>query len=238
MQEGSIILSQSQDFNISSFLRVQCVLPLGEEPPLSERGVKGGERLSSLDISNHKWPKKRRRLFQRAMSGLEFAAARGERVRFLTLTSMPSSTKAIHDSFRSFVKRVRRKGKFEYLAVKEFTKSGLAHLHILYRGIYLNQAWISETWQQIHGAKIIYIEDVRGDLKQVANYLAKYIISEGERFWWSWNWVYRGFVRDWNDIKKANIKGGVFDVKTAIRQWRAWLWQKSLEGVQLVLAQC
>jgi hypothetical protein len=169
------------------------------------------------------------------MSGLEFAAARGEKVRFLTLTSAPTSTKDIHHSFRTFVKRVRRKGKFEYLAVKEYTESGLAHLHILYRGIYLDQAWISETWKQIHGAKITYIEEVKGNLVQVANYLAKYIISGGERFWWSWNWVYRGFVKDWNYIKYQNTTDGNVDIKKAVRDWRSWLWKKSLEGTQLTL---
>jgi hypothetical protein len=187
----------------------------------------------SLDNSSHKWPRKRRRLFQRSMSGLEYAAARGERARFLTLTSSPSSSKPIHDSFRSFVKRVRRRyGSFEYLAVKEFTKSGLAHLHILFRGPFLDQAWVSSTWQEIHGAKIVYIEEVRGNLKQVANYLAKYIISDGERFWWSWNWVYRGFVRDWNWVRKNHTKEGVFDVKGAVDAWRRWLWKRSLAGAQ------
>ncbi len=150
----------------------------------------------------------------------------------MTLTSSPISPKDIHRSFRTFVKRVRRKhGSFEYIAVKELTKTGLAHLHILYRGAFMPQAWISTTWQEVHQARITYVEEVRGNLKQVSNYLAKYIVSEGERFWWSWNWVYRGFVRDWKAICKENG----YRMQDAIDAWRARLWRLAIAGWQTEL---
>lgn len=172
------------------------------------------------------------------MSGLEWGAARGERVRFLTLTSSPQSTKPIHESFRRFVKRVRRKyGTFEYLAVREYTKSGLAHLHVLFRGAYLPQGWVSTVWEEIHQARITYLEEVKGNLLQVASYLAKYVVSgEGERFWWSWGWVYRGFVADWKRVVRAHVREGEpFDREGAVRDWRHLLWKAALGGRQTIL---
>jgi len=211
-------------------------------PPRGKELEDGGFA-PSLDISIHKgpfenasycvWSKKRRRVFQRSLSGCEWADAQGKSIRFLTLTSSPISPN-IRDSYRKFVKRIRRKhGEFEYLAIKEFTKSGLAHLHILYRGPYLEQAWISEQWQAIHQAKIVYIETVRGSHTQVANYLAKYMGKEGSsRYWMSGSWVYRGFVKDWKQICYKND----YNMDASKEEWRRHLINRALnQGVQVTL---
>ncbi len=160
------------------------------------------------------------------MSGIEFAFARKERVRFLTLTSTADSPEDIHHSWRLLVKRIRREyGKFEYLAIRELTGSGLKHLHILFRGGFVPQKWVSSTWGAIHGARITYVEEVKGKSKQVANYIAKYITTDSQRFWWSWGWVYRRFVRDWKDMVH---KYG--EIHEAVYRWHAWIRKIAVQG--------
>jgi hypothetical protein len=198
----------------------------------AERGLKppscnGG---SYLDNSVHKspfqnpyaepWSKRKRRFFQRAMSGIELAWKNHETVRFLSLTSKPNSPENIHKSFSAFVKRARREfGMFEYLATKESTKSGLAHIHLLYRGSYMPFEWIKTNWSDIHGAVNVYIERVHGNKRQVANYLVKYLGKESShsyRFWSSSKWCFRGFVGFWSKVVNEYQKN-------AVRQWKYFL---------------
>ena len=203
--------------------------PINE--PILQGGLEGRSPSSlqdpaaSLDHYVHKgpfWSKKRRRFFQRAMSGIGMAFANGEEVRFLTLTSSPRSPEDIRRSWRTMVKRIRRKiGRFDYIAVKEFTKAGRPHIHALYRGKYLPQRWISDTWQKIHKANIVYIEKVYGDRRRVSNYLGKYLSKElSSKYWASWNWIFRGSVGVWNQVLKIHVKNGL---QNAVRVWTDFL---------------
>jgi len=208
----------------------------------AERGVQGeeGQRAleelpplaSSLVYSGHKspfqseWTKTQRRLYHRTLSGFEFAKRFGDQIRVLTLTSSPDSPD-IHHSFEVFKKRIRRKfGRFEYLSVKEHTKDGLVHLHICYRGCFMPQSWLSASWNEIHRAKIVYIAKLRS--WNLAKHLARYFIKEGfGRFWSSWSWVYRGYLKDW---KKIVSRHGL----KAIAYWHVWLrgWSPSVSTTQ------
>lgn len=192
---------------------------LGGTPPSLQ------DPAASLDQYVHKgpfWSKKRRRFFQRAMSGIELAFTNKEEVRFLTLTSSPRSPEDIRRSWRTMVKRIRRKiGRFDYLAVKEFTKAGRSHIHALYRGKYLPQRWISDTWHQIHKANIVYIEKVYGDRRRVSNYLGKYLSKElSSKYWVSWDWIFRGSVGVWNQVLKIHVQKGL---QNAVRVWTDFL---------------
>jgi len=139
----------------------------------------------------------------------------GDYVRVMTLTSAPGSGN-LHRSFEVLKKRIRRHGRFEYCAVKELsTKGGLEHLHLVYRGKFIAQKWLSEAWFNIHGAKIVWV--ARLFTWKFAKHLARYFIKEGVgRFWMSWGWVYRGFVGDWKLIVS---KYGKF----AVRFWKSLL---------------
>jgi hypothetical protein len=139
------------------------------------------------------------------MSGIEIALARGESVRILTLTSSPQSRDP-RRAFRAFVKRARRRyGVFEYCLVQEKTQSGLIHYHLLYRGRYMGHRWVSETWRELNGAPVVYIQRFRGGKSRLAGYLVKYLGKElgGYRSWWSWGWVFRGFVKVWKYLVKV-----------------------------------
>jgi hypothetical protein len=158
------------------------------------------------------------------------ARKQGDHIRVITLTSTPGSTVDIHRSFEKLKKRIRRRyGKFEYGAVKELTRSGLLHLHIVYRGRFMAQKWLSATWEEIHGAPVVWI--ARLFTWKLAKHLARYFIKEGVgRFWTSWNWVYRGFVQDW---RRVVAEYG----DRAVAYWHRWLrsWEPSKPLIQVKL---
>lgn len=135
--------------------------------------------------------------------------------RVMVLTSS-SDSGDIHRSFDVLKKRIRRRyGRFEYLSVKEHTKEGFDHLHIVYRGRFMSQKWLSESWNEIHKAKIVWISQLSS--WKYARHLARYYIKEAiGRFWSSWNWVYRGFLKDWKRL--VHEKGF-----NALNYWHRWL---------------
>ena len=182
---------------------------------------------------------KSRRCYHRVMSGLE----RGGRLRFLTLTSSPESTKDIEASFRALYMRAKRRGLIQgYIKVPELTKEGRVHLHILFRGEYISQKLISKWWEEIHRAKIVDIRAVkpRGGKRRVAAYVAKYMSKEGAgRYSWSWGWVWKGFCKDWQLWKRYWShwfeKQGVTTFKNCLLGWQLWLhgvYSISREGMQ------
>ena len=138
-----------------------------------------------------------RRLYQRFFSGIGV----GGRLRFLTLTSSEESVRLgldIHRSWRCLLWRLRRRmGHFEYIAVREVgDKHGMVHLHIVFRGGYIEQVLIGKLWNEIHHSPIVFIEQVylKG-VRKMGHYLAKYIAkSRNNRYWASYGWVFQGWV--------------------------------------------
>lgn len=175
-----------------------------------------------------------RRCFHRAISGLEA----GGHVRFITLTTNPKHPDNIHRHFRTLVKRLQRRGLLKgYLQVQELTKSGLPHKHILFKGKYIDQLWLSQQWDDIHGAPMI---DVRAlhklkGKKAIAAYIAKYMAKGPQaRYSWSWEWVWRGFVRDWAYLKVVRNRLIYLGIKVSwgyfLYHWRKRLKSKSPPG--------
>jgi hypothetical protein len=71
------------------------------------------------------YTKKQRRAFQRLMSGLTVGKSRGERLRFLTLTSSPESVgRSLNADFRALKMRIYRKYRFKMKYWKIRTNEG------------------------------------------------------------------------------------------------------------------
>ena len=161
------------------------------------------------------------------ISGIE----RGGTLRFLTLTSSKDSPDTIQPSFKRLYMRLKRRGLIEgYIKVPEPSKNGKQHLHILFRGSYIDQAYLSQLWQEIHHAKIIDIRKVRtgSDKRKLASDMASYMSKENlYRYSFSWGWVWRGFVRDWTVLKKWwHTYNALFKPRSfqwLLNQWRLCL---------------
>lgn len=166
------------------------------------------------------WTTKQKRCYHRMLSGAN-CAQRGQRLRFITLTSAPGMHE-MHQHFRMLVKRIRRKyGSFEYIRVS--TSEGNGVMHILYKGGFIPHNWLCRTWADIHNSPITDIREVRFNRG-----LGRYIVSQYlsaqrsafQRYCWSWSWVYPGFVKNWKRICAY----------TPIQKMRLRLWMQHLKG--------
>ena len=162
------------------------------------------------------YTKKQRRAFQRLMSGLTVGKSRRERLRFMTLTSSPESVgRNLNADFRALKMRILRKYGFKMKYWKIRTNEGNGVLHIIFRGKYIPQKWLSEQCADIHKSPIVDIRSLHETRKGltgivfylVGNYLAK---QSFERMSWGYNWVFPAFVRSWRClVEKYGIKRGL-----------------------------
>lgn len=141
---------------------------------------------------------------------LKTLAAEGKPQRFITLTSKFGSAptpaiaaQQLRTALQRIVQQYNRlhpKAHIQYLAVFEETKKGWPHLHILQRGDYMSQKWLSEQMQRHTGSPVVWIERVR-NATNAARYVAKYV-SKGpgrfdgcKRYWSSQGWALRWKVK-------------------------------------------
>jgi len=105
--------------------------------------------------------------------------------KFVTLTvnnSLYVTPREAYDKTRRHVTTLTRTirhelGEWEYLRVLEVTKKGWPHYHMIARGPFVDQQWLSAKWQLLTGAKIV---DIRRIKKQVdaARYIMKYLYKQ------------------------------------------------------------
>jgi len=194
--------------------------------------------------SEYRRTAKSKRCFHRVMSGL----TRGGKLRFLTLTSSNSAPADIQRSWRALQMRMVRRGLLKgYIKVPEQSEDGRKHLHVLFRGSYVEQALIKAWWSQIHNSDIVDIRLVKtyGNNKAIASYMAKYMSKElAGRYSWSWGWVWRGFCKDWTLYKKywwtCVYAEGKNTFGNCIVGWNMWLkgaWEPDRFGMQVAIEQ-
>ena len=89
--------------------------------------------------------------------------------------------------YRAKVERIarredkRHKEVSGYLWVIEATKNGWPHLHVLWRGRYMPQEWLSEEMDRLTNSPIVWIERIE-DPKRRAGYVAKYCGKAPHKF--------------------------------------------------------
>jgi len=148
--------------------------------------------------------------------------------------------KKLNYHFNLLVKQIEYTFGFKMQYWNVCTQEGLGVLHIVFRVIddklprkrkkgvplskrmrgFIPHKWLSETWEDIHGAKIVEIHELRGKKSErdiayyvVGNYVSKQPIK---RMSYSQKWVCRGFCKKWKIF--LEIYG-----KRAIEVWDKWL---------------
>ena len=151
------------------------------------------------------------------MSGLTVGKSRCERLRFMTLTSSPEAKgRNLNADFRALKMRILRKFHFKMKYWKIRTNEGNGVLHIVFRGRYIPQKWLSEQWSDIHKSPIVDIRslyETRKGLTGIAFYLVgNYLTKQSfERMSWGYSWVFPAFVRSWKRlIEKYGFRQALF----------------------------
>ena len=183
--------------------------------PVSQEAETKSSLLDIEDITARKAQKRYRRMYHRVMSGLE----KNGNVRLLTLTSSPGAGDFQND-FRKLVKRLNRRGLVEdYIRCPELTQSGLRHDHIVFRGTYIDQQYLSALWLKLHNSSVVDIRRVHGS-RGVACYLANYLAkSPASRYSYSFNWVWRGFAKSWKLLRGFSKEMG-WSYMRLLTTWR------------------
>lgn len=111
--------------------------------------------------------------------------------RFITITCRlgefrrpECAAKAIAIAWRTAVQRWRRLKswhKCQYIAVFEATEQGWPHLHILWRGHWLAQRWLSDQMTELLNSPIVDVRKI-DNVRRRAFYVAKYFSEAPVRF--------------------------------------------------------
>ena len=102
--------------------------------------------------------------------------------RFLTLTLDPAKIagepvrylRRVFNKFRIYLRR-KYGVSVKYIAVLEFHKSGVPHLHLLVDR-FIPWNWITDSWSALGGGRIVLIKYV--DVHRISRYLSKYLTKE------------------------------------------------------------
>lgn len=130
----------------------------------------------------HRWDCPKCAYLRRASVRAQARAGLPERLVTLTLRPRPAiplieQIRFIRKSFRTLIQRIRRNyPRLEYMSFLELQHNGTPHLHVLTRGSYISQRWLSRAWVSLTGAfkvDIRKIDRVPGAVAEVTKYLTK-----------------------------------------------------------------
>lgn len=156
---------------------------------------------SSLLVNNGQssiaeWGKKHRRQYQRLMTLLYRWESMGLSIVRLDLTTaVGGDPKVMTKHYEALRRRIERKiGKrVHYWWVQTQEGNGVLHTLMAAEGsLYIEQEWLSEQWEEIHGANIVYIKRYKKGVysrKKVSKYLvSQYLAGQlgNVRMGWSW----------------------------------------------------
>jgi hypothetical protein len=181
---SSLVLNQSNRYGVAS----KELQAIGRCKYCGARTLRGfmldGKSEKLLRLNCKTWacaycgPRKAWRYKQ----AIRAVAERVSLTRFLTLTLDPSkiegdTVRYLRRVFNKFRVSLLRKFKctVNYIAILEFHKSGIPHLHVLIDR-YIVQRWISVAWSAVGGGGIVDIRYV--DVHHISHYLAKYLTKE------------------------------------------------------------
>lgn len=165
--------------------------------------------MSVYDLRGSPVTRAEKRRWHRLVSGLYIGMHNDEHLRFMTLTTAPHCKKNINRSFDALKLRVWRTFGWKFNAYfKVKTAEGFGVLHILYRGRFIPQEWLSNAWREIHnGSYIVDIREIkkRYGSQRTANYLVSNYLQKNKivRMSYGWRWLWLGFSRSWEHTKEV-----------------------------------
>ena len=165
------------------------------------------------------WNRQQKRCYHRLRSFFSLTIGRKCQLLRVDLTTSGSGDPGkLREHLKELLKRVKRRWGYDVVYFCVETSEGGGVLHMIWaiegeKAVWIDQAWLSEEWEKIHGAKIVYIKriDQRGGS---AGRISKYFVSQyfaGQkalvRISWSWWKLHFAIVGVWKTFKSEIIKG-------------------------------
>ncbi len=194
------------------------------------------------------------------MSYLTFWQAHGYMVLWVMLSSaFPGGLETLTRHFQRLREEIERKLGYEglhFLAVKTREGHGVLHCYLAWKGtrlFYIPQPWLSQTWERIHGAKVVWVSKVKpgkGHRSKLSRYIvSQYLANQGalvrmsasskRTFGFGLRSVWAEFrkrtlpvvrVALWSDFLAGERimfgNGEVWSLESVRAGWRAWVKEK------------
>lgn len=172
--------------------------------------------------------RKRRATYQRLMTLLNrWEYQRRSIIRMDLTTANGGDPSKLSDHYEELIRRIKRKTGVEDIQYwKMTTREGNGVIHAILAGnvsLYVDQKWLSEEWEKIHGAIIVYVKRYRGgslSRGRVSRYLvSQYMAGQDAQAHVSWTWKTTfnvPIVRFWKQFKAAS-RG--LHIKKIVKYW-------------------
>jgi hypothetical protein len=169
------------------------------------------------------WSKKQRRVYQRLVSWCFEAKSRDCQLIRVDLTTAPTGQALL---LRRHLQELRRRIERDlgFKGLETFvveTSEGNGVLHMIWgwqgdRSFIIDQHWLSEQWERIHGAPIVFIRRMnlsKDDIRRIGRYFALQYLADqrGALVRMSWSWrrsrfaigkSWKTLCRSWRQINK------------------------------------
>jgi len=162
------------------------------------------------------WTRQQKRIFQRLTSWCMEATGRGcQLVRVDLTTANGGESGKLRRHQQELRRRVERE--FGFKGVEQFvleTTEGNGVLHMVWawqgaKSFYIPQDWLSEQWERIHGAPVVWVRKMglaRKDVRAVGRYFAIQYLADQRgalvRASWSWRRSRLAIGKAWEDLKR------------------------------------
>jgi hypothetical protein len=168
----------------------------------------------SISSDTRSWDGRQKGRYQRALSFNTIIWSRGYQALWVTLTTAEGgSYEKLSEHREELEARIKRKYGYEVLTFWVKTHEGNGVLHIVWaikdsRAVWIDQKWLSDTWFDIHGAKIVYVRRMgRGkkDGRNVARYMvSQYMAGQSlfDRYGYSWKRLGIALACAWKVFKQ------------------------------------
>jgi hypothetical protein len=183
--------------------------PEARETPVSSLLVLHYRDSSTLD-------RKRRATYQHLMTLLNrWEYQRRSITRMDLTTANGGDPSKLSDHYEELIRRIKRKtGVKDIQYWRMTTREGNGVIHAILAGsvsLYVDQKWLSEEWEKIHGAIIVYVKRYRGgslSRGRVSRYLiSQYMAGQDAQAHVSWTWETTfnvPIVKFWKQFKAAS----------------------------------
>ena len=172
--------------------------------------------------------RKRRSTYQRLMTLLNrWEYQRRSIIRMDLTTAIGGDSSKLSDHYEELIRRIKRKTGVDAIQYwKMITREGNGVIHAILAGnvsLYVDQKWLSEEWEKIHGAIIVYVKRYRGEplsRGRVSRYLvSQYMSGQDAQAHVSWTWKTTfnvPIVKFWKQFKAAS-RG--LHIKIIVKYW-------------------
>lgn len=208
---------------------------------------------SSTSFSKSEWSRPQKRFCNRGYAFNRIVQFKGYQRLWVTLTTADGGSYENLSAHREELeRRVKRTFGYDVLSIWVKTFEGNGVLHVIWAikcnlAVWIPQAWLSDQWLDIHGARVAHIKRIGGrvkDGKNVVLYMVtQYMAGQGlfDRYGYSWKKLGIALASSWRVFKQNSCHALYYwhfrDDSFLRPPIERWEWYNSWEDL-ITLGEC